>query len=121
MAQTLNYNRDKDPKINVTPMEFSVEGAEVGGAEVALAAGTGPGLQGTIICDADDSVGTDLQDWALIKAEPVLNADGTTARIKITVTPILGDGSTGTPVVTYIPHEEDMDAWQAAAGRAQQA
>lgn len=121
MAQNVNYNRPKISTVNSTPISFSVEAAEVGGTEAALAAGASAGVQGTLIADADESGGADLQDWATFTVEPVIDADTGIASVKVTVTPILGDGSSGTAKTLYVPHEQTMDAWQTAAGRARQA
>ena len=120
MGATLNYNRDKDPDQNDTPMDLTILVGEKPDAPTAIGGtGTTAVLDYRLQCDADESVGVDVQDLFKLEATPTISSDGI-IRLAVTVTPILGDASEGTPVATTVEHDENMDAWQATAGRPQQ-
>ena len=116
MAQDVTYNRLKSTTTNSAAMSMSVEAAEKGGTEAALAAGSSAGIQATIICDADEGAGTDLQDLWKIVLTPEIDANTGDQQLRVVVTPVGGDGVDDTAVTTVVPHPEDMDAWQTAAG-----
>lgn len=121
MAQVVNYDRPKASIVNDTAISISVEGAEVGGVEAALAAGNAPGLQATLLVDADESVGADIQDLARVTVVPEIDQETGEITFVVTLTPVNGDGSDGTARTATWAHPQTMDAWQTAAGRARQA
>lgn len=119
-ALTDNYNRDKNPKINVTGIVLTLLVSEKPDAPGAIGGtGTTAELDCRVQADADESGGADVQDLFKIEAVPAIDDDGITT-LTVTVTPIKGDASNGTQKITVVTHDENMDAWQAAAGRAQQ-
>ncbi|HEU01426.1 hypothetical protein LCGC14_0273330 [marine sediment metagenome] len=115
------YNRDKDPDTNATPIDITYDGAETPTAEAPLAVGTTGEAAITVLADADESGGIDVQPLYTVSLVPVIDAAAPGGqRLTVTVTPILGGGGSGTPLVFTAPHPETMDAWQTAAGRPQQ-
>lgn len=118
---TKTYSRIKDPSTNSTGMDLSYQGSELPTAKAALVAGASGDAQIHIEVDADESAGTDVQDAWTVKLIPTISpAMPGTMGLTIEVTPVLGDASDGTKLTYQAAHEETMDAWQAAAGRAQQ-
>ena len=122
MAVTKTYNRLKSTTVNSTGIVCTLLVGEKPDAPGAIG---GTGTTGNLDCrlqaDADESGGADVQD--LFKLETSIAVDSATGRIDwtITVTPILGGATEGTPTVATVTHPESMDAWQAAAGRVRQA
>ena len=121
MAADFTYDRPKVAVVNSTDINVSYEQRESDGVRAAIAAGTTGIAELTMLADADESGGADIQDIFKIVATPVLNPVTGKFEVDVTVTPILGDGADGDPVSTRFPHDETMDAWQSAAGRARQA
>ncbi len=121
MGITIDYNRLKDPEINLTGMDFSLLVSEKPDAPSAIG-GTGSTgeLDMRVQVDADESGGADVQDLFKVETVPLIAADGAMS-LKTTITPINGDGTEGTPQILTVVHNENMDAWQTAAGRARQA
>jgi len=125
MAANVNYDRDKNPKINDTPINIDfLAGEEPTG--VGALSGDNSGSSGilnvTVTADADESGGADIQDLFRIEDIQII-IDVTTGLVKLTmqVIPVLGDASdAATPIDVSVTHPETMDAWQTAAGRAQQ-
>ena len=124
MAGNVNYDRDKDPKINDTPINIDfLAGEEPTG--VAALTGDNSGSSGilniTITADADESGGTDVQDLFRIEDIQVLinQATGLT-QVSMNIIPVKGDATDGTAIAVLENHPQTMDAWQTAAGRAQQ-
>lgn len=72
-----------------------------------------------LTADADETGSADVQDLFRIDAVPTIAPDG---KIDVTfvVTPVLGDGTDGVPQTKVFRHDENMDAWQTAAGRPRQ-
>ena len=125
MAGTINYDRDKNPKINDTGIAVVPLVGEEPTAAGAMS-GDNSGSTGILNIefqgDADESGGAALVNLARIDDLQV-TVDVDTGRINITgtVIPILGDGTdapTTTPI--NVVHPQTMDAWQTAAGRVQQ-
>jgi len=113
----LTYNRDKNPATNATPITISGEARELPNALVAIAAGTTGAFEVAITGDADPSGGAALvQLWRVALTPTLQSADPGTQGLTLTATPVLGDGSDGTPVVFQSVHPQTMDAWQTAAG-----
>ncbi len=118
----INYDRPKVTTINDTAMTIHWEAAEGPTAETDIDAGTNGIMTFTLVADADESGGADLQDLFTGTNTPAI--DQTTGRITLVVvlTPVDGDAS-DMPAVTLdtVTHPQTMDAWQSAAGRARQA
>ena len=124
MAGTITYDRDKDPKINSTGIDVT---PLVGEEPTAAGALTGDNSGSTGILniefqgDADESGGSTLVNlFRLEDLQVQINQNSGIFRLTGSIIPVLGDGSDGTPVAIDVVHEQNMDAWQAAAGRAQQ-
>ena len=121
MAATQNYNRSKNPAVNATPIVLTLLVGEKPDAPAAIGGtGTTAQLDARIQADADESGAADVQDLFRLEVVPAIGSMTAKSRVSITVTPILGDGTPGTPVTFSAEHDETMDAWQTAAGRAQQ-
>ncbi len=125
MSGTINYNRDKNPKINdtgivVTPL--------VGEEPTAVGALTGDNSGSTGILnidfqgDADESGGTSLVNLFRIEdLQVTVGVNDGVVKLTGNIVPVLGDASDApTPTPISVTHPQTMDAWQAAAGRAQQ-
>ncbi|KKN73350.1 hypothetical protein LCGC14_0401630 [marine sediment metagenome] len=121
MSKTNNYDRPKLSGINDTGMDMTLLVGEKPDAPSAIG-GTGSTaeLDCRVQADADESGGADVQDLYKIEVLPAVALSGAQT-VKITVTPIKGDASEGTPQIITVTHPENMDAWQSAAGRARQA
>lgn len=115
MPATFNYNRDKDPSVNVTPIDVSLLAAEKPTAPAAVAAGTTGQLDLRIQGDADPGAGTTLVELFKVEVVPTFDSAGN-VRLNVTVTPKLGDGSDGTAQALNLTHPQTLDAWQTAAG-----
>lgn len=120
MTVTLTYNRDKSTTTNSTGIDLSYEQRESDGVRAAIAAGTTGIAELFMRADADESGGADVQDIFKVVATPVLNAQTGAFEVRIAVTSIKGDGSDGVVKNLTVVHDETMDAFQTAAGRAQQ-
>ena len=122
MSATLTYDRPKSVTVNSTGMVCSLLVAEKPDVPGAIG---GTGTTGNLDCriqaDADESGGADVQD--LFKLETALVVHPTTGVVTLTVTatPIKGGATNGTAKSMAVVHNETMDEWQAAAGRARQA
>lgn len=117
-----NYNRQKLTSVNDTPIDITYEGSELPTAPAALDAGTTGNAEIIVLADADESGGGDVQDWWKVKLTPSISSVHPGASVLLVeVTPIKGDGEDGTKRTLNVDHDEDMDTWQAAAGRARQA
>lgn len=107
---------------------FNILDSTFGGAEPVVknpltqaVAGTTGALDCIIQADGDPTGGTDWQDLWHIEATPDLDVNGVSTLTPL-ITPILGNGSAGTPITfTPLVHPQNMDAWQTAAGDARQA
>ena len=123
MAVTKNYDRPKLVVINDTPMDLTLLVGEKPDAPGAIGGtGTTGQLDLRIQADADESGGADVQDLFKVETNVVLNVQSGEVNLSVTATPILGDGTESpTPTTFTKKHDETMDAWQAAAGRARQA
>lgn len=122
MAGTINYNRDKNPKINDTGIAIVPKAGEEPASAAALAGGSTGILNIEFEGDADESGGATLENLFRVEDLQVI-VDVNTGRITLTgsVIPVLGDGTdAATLTAINVVHPETMDAWQAAAGRAQQ-
>lgn len=119
-AVTKTYSRPKSTTVNSTGMVFTLKAEEKPDTPIAFGgAGNTGNLDARICADADESGGTDVQDLFKIEATPSLSAEGVIT-VLITVTPIKGDASTGTVGTLTVTHDQTMDVWQTAAGRARQ-
>lgn len=85
----------------------------------SVVAGTTGILDCRVQCDADESGGADVQDLWKIVATPSIDSSGVMT-LAVTVTPIKGDATAGTPGSVTVTHDENADVWQTAAGRARQ-
>ena len=121
MAADFNYNRPKVAVINDTPINMSYEQRESDGVRAAIAAGTTGIAELVMLADADETGGADVQDIFRFVVTPVLNANTGKFEVDVTATPVLGDATDGAPVTKRFTHDELMDVWQSAAGRARQA
>lgn len=122
MGVNLTYDRPLATIDEATVIPITVLAAEKAGTPAVFAGGA-VGTTGNLLAHfkADsDPVGTDVQ--VLFRLETAISFQGVGAsakpRIVTTVTPILGDGTDGTPVVVSCVHDQTMDAWQTAAGTA---
>ncbi|HET99711.1 hypothetical protein LCGC14_0274180 [marine sediment metagenome] len=117
-----NYDREKVITINDTPIALTFTGAETPTAEAPLAVGADGEAAITVLADADESGGVDVQDLYTISIVPVIDtlAPGK-QRLIISVTPVRGDATLGSTRSLIVDHPETMDAWQSSAGRARQA
>jgi hypothetical protein len=115
---TITYARDKNPATNSTGIATSGEAREDPNALVAIAAGAGSFYELAISGDADPSGGAAIVELFRIKATPTLGAtDPGPIGLTLEITPVLGDGSDGTPfTVQQLVHPQTMSAWQTAAG-----
>jgi hypothetical protein len=121
MGVTKTYSRPKATTVNSTGMALTLLVAEKPDSPVAIGGtGTTGELDMRVRCDADESGGAYVQDLFKVETLPQLSADGVIT-LSVTVTPIKGGGAVGTPVSMNVKHDEDMDTWQTAAGRARQA
>lgn len=122
MSVTKTYNRPKSTTTNSTGIALTLTVAEKPDSPSAIG---GTGTTGELDCrvraDADESGGADVQDLFKIETVPGIDENTGAVTLTVTVTPINGDGSAGTPSVTTVTHGQTMDTWQAAAGRARQA
>lgn len=121
MGKTNNYDRPKSSGINDTGMVTSLLVGEKPDAPSAIGGtGTTAELDCRVQADADESGGADVQDLYKLEALPAVSINGEVT-LKVTITPIKGDGTDGKVQVVTVTHDENMDAWQTAAGRARQA
>lgn len=121
MSANFTYNRLKSATTNSTDINVSWEQRETDGTRAAIAAGTTGIAELHMRADADESGGADIQDIFRITATPVINVNTGKFEVRIEVVPILGDGTDGVAKDAAFVHDENMDAWQTAAGRARQA
>jgi len=122
MAVTKTYNRPKSTVVNSTAIDVTIKVSEKPDAPGAIGGtGTTGNLDARFQADADESGGTDIQD--LFKLETTIAVDATTGQANLTVlvTPIKGGALDGTAKSMVVTHDETVDAWQTAAGRARQA
>ena len=120
MGVTKNYNRSKDPDTNVTGIAIRAKAAEGAAATPADLGGADAIAQIAFDADADESAGTTIEDLFRIDNVQInLTSDGKIT-LAGTIVPVLGDGTDGTAVAIQQVHPQNMDAWQTAAGRAQQ-
>lgn len=123
MAVTKTYSRPKVAVVNSTGIDFTLKAAELAGTPAAFGGGA-VGATGNFQCliqaDADESGGSDIQTIFRLETAMALSAAGLLT-LTVTVTPVLGDASDGTPKSIAVAHEQNVDAWQSAAGRARQA
>jgi len=122
MAADFTYNRSKVATTNSTPINVSYEQRESDGIRAAIAAGTTGIAELTMRADADETGAADIQDIFRVVLTPIMNPNSGKFAVEVTVTSILGDATDGfTQDAVRFEHDETMDAWQAAAGRARQA
>lgn len=124
-AGDVNYERPKSTTTNTTPINVDFTAGEEPTALAALTAdnsGSTGILNVTVTADADPTGGADIQDLFRIEDLQVV-IDPTTfrCRLQATVIAVKGDGTDGTSHTIDIAHDEDMDAWQTAAGQARAA
>ena len=127
MAVTKTYNRPKSTVVNSTGIACTLLAAEKPTTPVAI--GGDPGNTGNLDCriqaDADESGGADVQDLFRIETAIAVDATSGLITLTVTVTPAKGGDASGTPTGTArsvaVQHDQTMDAWQTAAGRARQA
>ncbi len=121
MSANFTYSRDKVATVNSTDINVSYEQRETDGVRAAIAAGTTGIAELTMLADADESGGVDIQDIFRVTVTPVLNPNTGKFEVQVDVVSVLGDATDGVPQGQRFVHDEDMDAWQTAAGRARQA
>jgi hypothetical protein len=111
MPEIIDYNRPKATTVNDTPINFKILLAEQPNAVADVATpGTTANLDSYLECN--------IGSWKSlfhITTEQQLMQSGLIL-IVVTVTPILGDGSNGTPIVNTFVHDQNMDNFQTAAG-----
>lgn len=116
MGVTKNYNRDKDPDVNITGMAILAKAAEGAAATPADLLGADGIMQIAFDVDADPSGGAAVVDaFRVDNLQLQLDALGV-MRLTGTIIPVLGDGSDGTPVAINQLHPQNMDAFQTLAG-----
>lgn len=127
MPVTPTYNRSKSTTVNSTGIalnylvgEGPITPHDLFDTDGELDLGTTGVLTAKLQADANESGGADVQDLFTIVVTPVL-ADSGVMTLNIVVTPIKGGGTSGNAQTLSVPHTENMDAWQTAAGRARQA
>lgn len=122
MAGTINYDRDKSVTINDTGIAIVPKAGEEPAAAAALVGGSTGIINLEFEGDADESGGVALVNLFRVDDVQVI-VDQASGQIRLTasVVPVLGDGTdAATPTAISVLHPETMDAWQTAAGRAQQ-
>ncbi len=124
MAGNVNYDRDKNPKINDTPINIDFTAGEEPTALAALTAdnsGSTGILNVTLTADADESGGVDIQDLFRIEdIQVTIDQAGGLTTLTMNVIPVKGDATDGATTTLTVKHPQSMDAWQTAAGRPQQ-
>jgi hypothetical protein len=123
MPKTFSYDRPKSVVVNSTGIDVTLFASEKPDAPVDISGtGTTGELHALFKADADESGGADVQTLFKLEALPVVGADGSVS-LRVTVTPIMGASpfADGTAQQMTVPHDQTMDAWQTAAGRARQA
>lgn len=121
MAGTINYDRDKNPKINDTGIAIIPKAGEEPAAAAALAGGSTGIINIEFEGDADESGGSSLVNlFRLEDLQVTVNVTTGAITLSGSIIPVLGDATDGTPKAIAVIHPQTMDAWQAAAGRAQQ-
>lgn len=121
LAGTINYERAKVATTNTTGMIHTLLVSEQPDAVGAIGGtGTTGILDAHFEVDADESGGADVQKLWKITCTPQIASDGKIT-LKIDATPVKGDATDGAVISNTFNHEETMDAWQTAAGRARQA
>jgi hypothetical protein len=122
MAGSITYDRDKDPKINATVIDIVAKAGEDPAAPAALVGGSTGFLDLEFEVDADESGGVALVNVFRVDGLKVL-LDPATGLITLagTIVPVLGDGTDAPTTYSILQsHPQTMEAWQTAAGRAQQ-
>lgn len=120
MGVTKNFNCDKSPDTNVTGIAIRAKAAEGAAASPVDLAGADGIMQLAFDADADESVGTAIEDLFRIDNLQIVLGSAGALELIATVVPVLGDGTDGPSTAIKVAHPQNMDAWQAAAGRAQQ-
>lgn len=122
MAADKNYDRPKVVGINDTPINLTIFVAEKPDSVGAIGGtGTTAILDATFKADADESGGADVQDHAEFTITPTVDKVTGKTQYQVDFTPINGGGADGVKQTHVFDHDELMDAWQSAAGRARQA
>lgn len=120
MSVTKTYARPKSAPTISTGIVLTVQAAEYPVTPVAFDEdGVGAVLDARLHCDANESGGTIDRDLFQIIATPTLNSNGSLV-YTVVVTCILGDASSGTAHTLTVTHDQNMDTFQTAAGRARQ-
>lgn len=119
MGVTKNYNRDKDPKINVTGLALTAKADEGSTPTPADLAGDDGIIHFEFEVDADESGGVSLVNMFKGTLEVSISSEGR-IRLLVNVTEVQGDATEVAQDEIEIVHSQTADAWQAAAGRAQQ-
>ena len=122
MAGTINYDRDKNPKINDTGIAIIPKAGEEPASAAALAGGSTGILNLEFEGDADESGGASLVNlFRVEEIQVTVGVNDGVMKIIGTIIPVLGDASDAATTQKFsMTHPQTMDAWQAAAGRAQQ-
>lgn len=122
MGVTKTYNRPKSTPTNSTGIAFTILAEEKPETPATFA---GAGNTGNLDCyikaDADESGGADVQNIFRIESAIAVESSLGTITLTITVSPVNGDGTSGTSQTLTVTHGQAMDVWQTAAGRARQA
>lgn len=114
MPETLDYNRPKASLVNDTPIDFKLLFGELPNSPGAVPV---PGLTSDLDCYLECDV-SGVGNWQPIFRIETLQELVSTGIMKITVTitPIKGNGTLGTPIITVFIHDQNMDNYQTQAG-----
>lgn len=131
---TKTYTRPKAAATNSTGMAIHLQVAEGAGVPTELLAGSGDagvaaaaGLDGNLHAkwqaDVTEGGGTSdsLKTMYLLDTVLTMGTDvSAKANMFLTLTPVNGDGTQGTPLTISLDHPQTMDAFQTTGGRVRQ-
>ncbi len=116
MPETLDYDRPLADPVESTPIAFKLLLSELPEVPAAVAVdGTTSDVLAYLELDVDDDVTVDWRSLFRIETAQALSISGILT-LTITVTPILGNGSDGTPSVYVFTHQQNMDTIQTLGG-----
>lgn len=121
MSVTKSYNRQKAAPTISTGLVFTLLVAELPDSLGAIGGtGTTGNLTAAFRADLDESGGSDVQDVFTLVTGLAVDASSGVITLTVTVTPVNGDATNGTPQVLTVTHPQTADVLQTAGGRARQ-